>query len=164
MISSTRIRDLLQAGDIETAIELLGEPYRIRGRVVGGDKRGREIGFPTANLDQVDGIIPGPGVYGGVGYVGDRQRFLAAIHVGPNPTFEDDGSCKTEIHLLDFSGDLYGQTLQVDFVTSVRDIARFDSAQQLATQLSRDVGTIRQRLTTDDLAAAGDWHGNDKRK
>ncbi len=145
MISSTRIRELLSDAKVERASQLLGSPYRIGGRVVGGAKRGREIGFPTANLVDVDVVIPAHGVYGGYAMIAGR-RYQAAIHVGPSPTFEVDGASKIEIHLLDFDGDLYGQTLLVDFVVHVRDIARFDSAEMLAEQLARDVNTIRSRL------------------
>jgi riboflavin kinase/FMN adenylyltransferase len=153
MISSTRIRALLQAGKVPQANELLGQPYRIQGRVIGGDQRGRKIGFPTANLDGVDVVIPAPGVYGGIGYVGE-QKHLAAIHVGPKPTFDGQRSGQAEIHLLDYSGDLYGQTLQVDFITCVREIARFDSAQQLVAQLTRDVNEIRSQLASGTTKSA----------
>ncbi len=164
MISSTRIRGLLQKGEIQAANSLLGQPYRIRGQVVAGDRRGREIGFPTANLEHVDGIVPGPGVYGGFGYTAAGGKRLAAIHVGPNPTFDEAGSCKIEIHLLDYSADLYGQILLVDFVTSVRDIARFESVELLKQQLSRDVETIRRRLTHEDLGIKSDLRGTEKGK
>ncbi len=145
MVSSTRVRQLLEKGQVEQAAGLLGVPYRIRGVVVGGVQRGREIGFPTANLEGIDVLIPGPGVYGGNVTVGGQQH-VAAIHIGPNPTFDCDGSLKVEIHLLDYDGDLYGQTLLVDVVIRVRDIARFDSAQSLVGQLNKDLDFIRTRL------------------
>ncbi len=150
MISSTRIRGLLQAGEIETAVELLGQPYQIRGTVIEGEKRGRQIGFPTANLGSIDGVLPGPGVYGGFAHLNGSasQKRLAAIHIGPNPTFDASGASKTEVHLLDHSEDLYGRTLLVDFVTCVRDIKRFDSVDQLKQQLTQDIQTIRNRLTS----------------
>lgn len=147
MISSTRIRGLLQAGEIETAVELLGMPYRIRGKVIQGEQRGRTIGFPTANLDEIDGVVPGPGVYGGFAQTDDSgKNLLAAIHIGPNPTFDAGGASKKEIHLLDYAGDLYGRVLSVDFVTCVRDIERFSSADELKQQLTQDIQTIRERL------------------
>ena len=145
MISSTRIRKLLSEANVEQAARLLGAPHRIRGRVVRGASRGRTIGFPTANLAEVDVVVPALGVYGGFAYL-DGKRLDAAIHIGPSPTFEIDGSSKIEVHLLDFDGDLYNQTLLVDFVAGVRDIARFDSAERLAEQLARDIHTIRSRL------------------
>jgi riboflavin kinase/FMN adenylyltransferase len=167
MISSTRIRELLRQGAVEVAADLLGAPYRIRGRVVPGDRRGRAIGFPTANLEQLDVVVPKAGVYGGFAQLvgnGARTKHLAAIHIGPNPTFDDDLGWKTEIHLLDFSGDLYGESLLVDFVTAVRDIARFDSAEQLAAQLSLDVNTIRERLGSEQLDQASNHPASGKGK
>jgi len=145
MISSTRIRELLLHGDVETAASLLGYPHRVRGRVVEGSRRGRTIGFPTANLDDVDGMLPCPGVYAGTADLESGRTLAAAIHLGKNPTFESDGKPKLEIHLLDFDGDLYGTSLQVDFVCRVRDIARFESADQLASQLRQDIQTVRSK-------------------
>ena len=113
MISSTRIRGLLEAGKLEEAVAMLGSPHRIRGRVIQGAQRGRELGFPTANLDKIDVVVPGPGVYGGIARLASNETsqetnvHLAAIHIGPNPTFEEDGDRKIEVHLLDYDGDLY---------------------------------------------------------
>ena len=147
MISSTRIRGLLQAGEVDSAVNMLGMPYQIRGTVAHGLQRGRQLGFPTANLESIDGIVPGLGVYGGKASVeGQQPSFLAAIHIGPNPTFESDGQTKTEIHLIDFKGDLYGRVLRVDFVTCLRDVARFESADALKVQLHADVQAVRDRL------------------
>lgn len=146
MVSSSRIRDLIRVGRVEAANQLLGHPHRIRGQVVEGDRRGRTIGFPTANLAGVDVLLPGPGVYGGLAIV-QGVSHPAAIHLGPRPTFELSDAPQVEIHLLDFSADLYGQTLQVDVVTQVRDIARFDSAELLVEQLARDVLMIRDQLS-----------------
>lgn len=145
MISSTRVRSLVQAGDVQQAARLLGTPHQIIGRVGSGSRRGREIGFPTANLVDIEVVIPAPGVYGGQVQLGD-QVHIAAIHIGPNPTFERDGEVKVEIHLLDFDGDLYEKTLTVDVLTRVRDIARFDSVERLIAQLETDIATIRSRL------------------
>ncbi len=146
MVSSTRIRALLESGVMAQAVKLLGAPYRIRGMVASGARRGRTLGFPTANLTDIDVMIPGPGVYGGYAVSGERMH-MAAVHIGPNPTFESDESLKVEVHLLDYDGDLYGQTMLVDVVLRVRDIARFDSAQSLVGQLNRDVDFIRTCLT-----------------
>ncbi|MDG2221335.1 MAG: riboflavin biosynthesis protein RibF [Rubripirellula sp.] len=146
MISSTRIRGLLIEGRVEEAADLLEGPHRIRGTVVQGDQRGRSIGFPTANLDQIDVVVPAAGVYGGVATAAGQTHY-AAIHIGPNLTFEPSGSSKVEIHLLDFEGDLYGDELQVDFMFKLRDIARFDSAEVLVRQLRQDVDLIRDGLT-----------------
>lgn len=148
MISSTRIRRLLETGKVEDAATLLGSIHRIRGRVTAGAKRGRQIGFPTANLTEIDVVVPQVGVYGGYAFVGGSQQptHLAALNIGPNPTFEETGDFKVEVHLLDYAGDLYGQMLQVDFATRVRDIARFDSADDLVKQLRKDLETIRSQL------------------
>lgn len=148
MISSTRIRGLLNQGDVAEAHELLGGPHRIRGKVISGDQRGRQIGFPTANLDQIDVVVPVAGVYGGLATVG-KEVFQAAIHVGPNPTFEQAGSLKVEIHLLNFEGDLYGSELLVDFMFRVRDISRFESADALIRQLHQDIESVRRGLDGD---------------
>lgn len=145
MISSTRIRKRLIAGDVEAAARLLGVAFRMRGSVVAGARRGRTIGFPTANLAGIDVVIPAPGVYGGVAHVAG-EPYDAAIHIGPNPTFEQAGETKVEAHLIDYDGDLYGQTILVDLITHVRDIARFDSADRLVEQLDRDIQTIRSGL------------------
>jgi riboflavin kinase/FMN adenylyltransferase len=147
MISSTRIRELLGAGNVEDAAALLGTQPRIRGSVARGAGRGRQIGFPTANLINIDVVVPAVGVYGGTAEVNGCE-FQAAIHIGPNPTFEHDGATKVEIHLLDFDGDLYDQVLLVDFVMRVRDIARFDSADRLIQQLEQDITIIRSRLSS----------------
>ncbi len=145
LISSTRIRRLLEAGQVEAAADMLDRPHRVRGMVRSGAGRGRQIGFPTANVEAVDVVVPKHGVYGGWAWT-DGQPHLAAIHIGPTPTFEKDGASRLEVHLLDYTGDLYDQPLLVDFVMSVRDIARFDSPEQLIEQLSRDVTSIRSRL------------------
>ena len=150
MISSTRIREALGNGDTESANEMLGVPYRLRGKVTSGAGRGRQIGFPTANVSDVDSVIPRSGVYGGYATTQGGKRRLAAIHVGPSPTFEEKGESKVEVHLPDFQADLYGETLLVDFHTRVRDIARFDSPEQLVQQMHVDIGTIRQRMTGAD--------------
>ena len=145
MISSTRIRNALMSGEIVQANELLGAPYQLEGVVGKGHKRGRQLGFPTANLDAIPTLVPKNGVYGGVTQV-DGRFIPAAIHIGPNPTFESSDVRKVEVHLLDFRGDLYGQRLVVDFHTRVRNIARFDSPEQLIQQLAQDIQIVRDSL------------------
>ena len=146
MASSTRIRRLLANGDLEQAVRLLDAPYQIEGTVIEGAKRGRHLGFPTANLGNVKTMLPGLGVYGATVAI-EGQTYLAAVHVGPNPTFETANENKVEVHLLDYTGDLYGTSLLVDFHIRVRDIARFESPEQLASQLKRDIEQVRQRLS-----------------
>lgn len=145
MISSTRIRELIRGGQVAAAAQLLGANYRIRGQVTTGAARGRQIGFPTANLIDIDVMVPAVGVYAGNALMGDK-KMQAAIHIGPNPTFESDQTVKVEVHLMDYDGDLYGRQLMVDFVDRVRDIARFDSPDDLVAQLSSDIQTVRSIL------------------
>ncbi len=146
MISSTRVRAAVVGGDIETANQFLGAAYQLQGIVERGVQRGRRIGFPTANLSSIPTLIPGHGVYGGYAHLDDQVR-PAAIHIGPNPTFDSSDLRKVEVHVLDYDGDLYGRLVHVDFVTRVRDIAKFESPEQLKDQLVRDVQSIRQLLT-----------------
>ncbi|MFW6124576.1 MAG: bifunctional riboflavin kinase/FAD synthetase [Pirellulales bacterium] len=143
-VSSSRIRRLIAAGQVETAARLLIEPYRIRGAVAGGSRRGESLGYPTANLQGVDTLLPGEGIYAGHAYL-DGHAEPAAISVGPNPTFDEDVR-KVEAYLLDFQGDLYGRTVELDFVARMRDIIQFGSADELVGQLDRDVRQTREIL------------------
>jgi riboflavin kinase/FMN adenylyltransferase len=136
-ISSSRIRRLLSAGEIAAATPMLTQPYRIRGLVTHGAGRGHQLGFPTANLAAVDTLIPGHGVYAGRAHAGGRP-WPAALNIGPNPTFGEGGS-KLEVHLIGFSGALYGEPLEVDFLARLRDIHTFSSVEQLLAQLHRDI-------------------------
>jgi riboflavin kinase/FMN adenylyltransferase len=141
-VSSSRVRSAVNGGDVATASELLGRPYRIAGTVVEGAKRGRTIGFPTANLDGVETLVPAVGVYAGRAWVDDRI-YSAAANVGPNPTFGEDAR-KIEIHLLDYAGNLYGRRLAVEFLAKLRDTKPFGSADELVEQLERDVEATRK--------------------
>ncbi|MDG2380072.1 MAG: bifunctional riboflavin kinase/FAD synthetase [Pirellulaceae bacterium] len=136
-VSSSRIRDHIAAGDVAFAREMLTQPYRIRGVVIHGSARGAGIGFPTANVDAVDTLLPGPGVYAGRAYC-EAGVWPAAINLGPNPTFGDQ-SCKLEVHLIGFDGGLYGQSLEVDFLARLRDVQSFDGIDPLKKQLQLDV-------------------------
>lgn len=136
-VSSSRVRAVLTAGDVATAADLLGRPYRLAGTVVEGAKRGRTIGFPTANLGGVETLVPGVGVYAARARVDDRV-YAAAANIGPNPTFGEDAR-KIEIHLLDYAGNLYGRRLAVDFVAKLRDTRPFASVGELVEQLKQDV-------------------------
>jgi riboflavin kinase/FMN adenylyltransferase len=141
MVSSSAVRSDIAAGRVSHAVELLGHPYRLQGNVVKGAKRGSDIGFPTANLEQIETLLPGDGVYAGMAQVGG-QSFAAAINVGHNPTF-GEAERKVEVHLIDFSGDLYGERLDVDLFEQLRDIVQFDSVEDLKQQLSIDVEHAR---------------------
>jgi riboflavin kinase / FMN adenylyltransferase len=140
MVSSSTIRSLVSAGKIADAVELLGHPYRVEGKVVVGAKRGQQIGFPTANIGGVATLLPADGVYAGRAVVEGRE-LSAAINIGPNPTFQEEAR-KVEVHLLDFSGDLYGRTLAVDLVDRVRDVRKFASRDELVQQIRQDVDAV----------------------
>jgi len=143
-VSSTRIRALVEVGEVEHAARLLGAPFRIRSQVVGGDQRGRELGFPTANMVPDDSLVcPGHGVY--ACRVGDR---LAAVNVGVRPTFGDGLKLLVESFLLDFAGDLYGEVLTVEFIARLRGEARFANVDELMEQMARDVERTRELLAS----------------
>ncbi|HEX3727887.1 MAG TPA: riboflavin biosynthesis protein RibF [Pirellulales bacterium] len=143
LVSSSEIRQLLTKGCIDEARALLTEPYRIRGLVVHGAGRGERLGFGTANLDAVDTLLPGAGVYAGRGWVAGN-RWAAAIHIGPNPTF-GEGALKVEVHLVGWNGGpLYGQVLEVDFLSRLRNIQRFAGVDELKAQLAQDVAGAQQ--------------------
>lgn len=148
-VSSTRIRKALLDGNVEEARVALGRPYCVRGLVVRGDGRGRKLGFPTANLFvPVNGkLIPPPGVYAVRGCL-KRGVFDGAIHIGPRPTFT--GSRPTiELHLLDFSADIYGEEVKVEFIRHLREVRPFASAAALVEQLKYDVEAARAALVYD---------------
>lgn len=145
VVSSTRIRQLLSDGLVEEAAALLGRPYELAGQVVEGERRGGTIGFPTANIAIApDRQLPGRGVYAGQALVEDETH-LAAINVGTRPTFDGQGTT-IEAHLLDYSGDLYGRFLAIDFRARLRDEARFDGVEALTSQIRRDVERVREVL------------------
>jgi riboflavin kinase/FMN adenylyltransferase len=121
---------------------MLTRPYRLRGMVRHGAARGARIGFPTANLDAIDTLLPGPGVYAGRAFA-DGTAWPAAINVGPNPTFGEQ-RMKVEIHLIGFQGSLYGQPLEVDFHRRLRDIQRFDNVEALKVQLEADIAAAAE--------------------
>jgi riboflavin kinase/FMN adenylyltransferase len=144
-VSSSRVRDAIVAGDVTAATTLLNRPYRITGTVVTGAKRGRTIGFPTANLEEVETLLPAVGVYA-VRAMTTMGPFAGAANIGPNPTFGEDAR-KVEVHLLDFAGDLYGQSMSVDFVARLRDTQKFTSVLTLSEQMTRDVEQARRILS-----------------
>jgi riboflavin kinase/FMN adenylyltransferase len=145
VVSSSSIRDCLEAGDVTGAHDLLGRPYRIRGMVDVGQRRGRALGFPTANLAGVATVVPGEGVYAVRVLTAGAGNWPGAANIGPNPTFGEDQR-KIEVHLIGFTGDLYGQLLTVEFVSRLRDTRRFSGAAELAEQLRRDVEQARRLL------------------
>ncbi len=149
-VSSTRIRQAVAAADMGEARRGLGRPYSVRGVVVRGDGRGRQLGFPTANLGGIDAekLIPPAGIYAVRGAT-RAGVFDGALHLGPRPTFQ--GAPPTiELHLLDFDGDLYGEEVRVDFIEYLRGVLPFDSAEALVGQMRDDVERARDVLTRDD--------------
>ena len=143
--SSTRIRELIAHGDVEGAAAMLGRPHEVRGPVERGDARGRELGFPTANVSVAANIcLPVDGVYAGTFEGADGIARPAAISAGRRPTFyADAGLFLLEAHLLDFSGDLYGQQARVRFTHRLRGQERFDGVDELIAQMHRDVQRVR---------------------
>jgi riboflavin kinase / FMN adenylyltransferase len=141
-ISSTRIRALVSGGDVTEAAGLLGRPFMLRGEVVVGDRRGRSIGFPTANvLPDTDAVIPARGVYAGFLRFGEKG-YAACTNVGVAPTFGRAES-RVEAYLLDFEGDLYGRVVDVSFVKRIREERRFSGVDELIGQIRRDVEEAR---------------------
>lgn len=141
-VSSSRVRGSLLGGDVTEAARLLGRPYRLVGTVETGRRRGRTIGFPTANLGQVQTLIPGHGVYAVTART-DTGSWAAAANIGPNPTFGEQDR-KIEVHLLDFDGDLYGRSLTVEFRARLRDVRPFPDVAALTDQLRQDVDEARR--------------------
>lgn len=141
-ISSSRIRKLVVEGQVVAARDMLSKPYRIRGMVTHGAARGARIGFPTANLEAIDTLIPKNGVYAGFALISGK-RYPAAINIGPNPTFGELAK-KVEVHVLDFAESIYGLAIEVDFIERLRDIRQFDSTEQLQEQLKIDIDSVRK--------------------
>lgn len=144
-IGSSRIRELLAAGEVEAANRLLGAPYLARGRVVEGDRRGRLIGFPTANLDLPEGKALPLGVFTVEVELGS-ERHGGMANVGPRPSFPD-GAPRLEAHLFDVDADLYGLEIGVRFLRRIRGQRRFGSLEELKAQLARDEATARSHLS-----------------
>lgn len=139
-VSSSHIRGLVAAGEVREASEFLGGPFLFEGEVVEGDRRGRTLGFPTANIvPDPSLVVPGHGVYAGWAH-----GHPAAINVGVRPTFRTGRGLLIEPYLLDFDGDLYGQTLRVAFIERLRGEKRFESAAELVSQMERDVERTRE--------------------
>jgi riboflavin kinase/FMN adenylyltransferase len=151
-VSSSRVRNALSQGAIETATRLLGRCYRLHGVVGKGQHRGQALGFPTANLDKVQTVVPGNGVYA-VRVLHGGTAWAGAANIGPNPTF-GEAVRKVEVHLIDFQGDLYGQSLTVDFVARLRDTRRFGSATELTNQLRHDIDQARRLASNEGPAGS----------
>ena len=143
-VSSTRIRALVAAGDVETAASCLGAPFMLEGEVVSGDRRGRTLGFPTANVVPDDHYVcPGHGVY--AAFANGRA---AAVNVGVRPTFESGRGVLVETYIIDHDEDLYGRPLRIAFVKRLRGEKRFAGAEDLISQMHRDVAEARDLCAT----------------
>jgi riboflavin kinase / FMN adenylyltransferase len=139
-VSSSRVRALVAAGEVEAAMRCLGAPFMLEGEVVEGDKRGRELGFPTANVVPDDRlVVPGHGVYAAF-----ANGHPAAVNVGIRPTFETGRGLLVEAFLIEHEEDLYGKNLRVAFVSRLRGERRFPSAEDLIAQMHRDVAEARE--------------------
>ena len=141
LVSSSLIRRLIGEGEVATAATMLTEPYRIRGMVTHGAGRGGTIGFPTANLEAIDTLLPAVGVYAGRVPLSGKP-VAAAINIGPNPTFGEH-AVKVEVHLIDRDESLYGEPLEVEFLSKLRDVRAFGSKDELIAQLRDDVARAR---------------------
>ncbi|MCU7922844.1 MAG: bifunctional riboflavin kinase/FAD synthetase [Candidatus Thiodiazotropha sp. (ex Dulcina madagascariensis)] len=146
-VSSTRIRELLTQGDLKTAAQCLGRPYRICGRVAHGDERGRTIGFPTMNVDLHRRVSPLRGVYAVKVDGLDTQQLPGVANIGVRPTVEGDNRYLLEVHLFDFDRSVYGEHVTVAFVQKLRDEQRFDSFEALRQQIWRDAAQAREILS-----------------
>jgi len=143
MVSSTRIRDAIRIGDLDTASQMLGRAYALAGTVVRGDQRGRTLDFPTANLDTTGLVLPPAGVYAAHALVRGKH-WQAAVNIGCRPTVaQPAATIQVEAHLLDFSGDIYGEEMEITFVEKLRDEQKFPSLAELQTQIQRDIATAR---------------------
>jgi len=152
IVSSSKIRDLIQRGQVERASRLLGRDYPIIAKVVEGAKRGQTLGFPTANLEISDELYPKPGVYA-VGVEWRRQRHNGLANVGTNPTFfskkdEKRRPISLEVHILNFNRNIYGEEIQINFERRIRDELRFESSSLLIEQIKKDIQWARENIFT----------------
>lgn len=172
VVSSSHIRSLVAAGEVEAAAHFLGRPFELRGEVVGGDRRGRTLGFPTANLIPDERfVLPGHGVYAARAVVVEdgrpRGEYGAAVSIGVRPTFQTGRRELIEAYLLDFSGDLYGKELRLRFIARLRGERRFPSAEALIAQMEADVALTRQLVAASAPSATlpgADGKGNDDKR
>lgn len=142
IVSSTAIRNSIKAGDIKKANRFLGRNFTIIGSVVKGKNRGRKLGFPTANIKLIDNyVLPKQGVYI-TNTIVDGEKLISLTNIGYNPTFNED-ELKIETYILDFNGNLYGKTLQIQFIDFIRDDVKFNTAQELIEQIEKDVKYIK---------------------
>lgn len=145
-VGTTQIVQSILKGDMEAANEMLGRAYHVCGFVIHGAKQGRKIGFPTANLEVVDEyVIPEGGIYAGFIFI-DGVRYEAAVNIGYNPTFNTNDHITIESHILDFDKEIYGKHVKQTFVKRLRPELKFDSIEELITQMEKDVSEVRNIL------------------
>lgn len=142
-VSSSEIRRRIASGNVEGARELLDRPHRVRGVVVPGDQRGRQLGFPTANLDCANEFVPATGVYAVWARIDQGAPIPAVVNIGVRPTFGPDGPKRVEVHLLDWSGDIYGSEVEIAFVAHIRGEQRFSGIDTLTARIRADVDAAR---------------------
>jgi riboflavin kinase / FMN adenylyltransferase len=144
-VSSSRIRDAITRGDVEEAAHLLARPYTMAGVIEHGDSRGKQIGFPTANINvPEEQVMPALGVYAAIARMPDGSRYPAVVNIGRRPTFGENGPVTTEVHILDFDNDLYGKRLSIELLHYVRSEKKFNGIDELKAQIARDCETARQ--------------------
>ena len=145
VVSSTLIRQALTQGDMERVRRLMGHYFQIGGKIIASDRRGRILGFPTANLDiKLQQALPGNGIYATITQVDDKQ-FPSATNIGTRPTF-GEGEKNVETHLLNYKGDLYGKEIRVEFMQKLRDEQRFPSSEELKAQIRKDIREVEAIL------------------
>jgi len=147
VISSTKIREALLAGEVRFAATLLGRPYNLSGRVIYGNQRGVRLGFPTANIAPDKELVPARGVYA-VRVIREGKRHEAILNIGFNPTFAD-GKRSIEVHIFDFHEDIYGESIEILFSERIRDEVRFESPEKLIAQIDRDIARAREILKSE---------------
>ncbi len=146
VVSSTRIRETVRAGEFDRASQMLGREYALNGLVVRGDELGRKLGFPTANLEVSGSLVPPNGVYAVHAYV-DGKRHRAVANIGERPTLNNFApSLRVETHLLNFDGDLYGKEIELTFVEKLRDEQKFNSLEALRAQIGRDIAEAETKF------------------
>lgn len=141
-VSSSTVRKLLHEHEVGKVAELLGRPYSIRGRVIHGKKLGRQLGFPTANIEPIGDsiLVPGNGVYAAFATLSDGSRHRAILNIGHRPTVDGcDSPVNIEVHIMDYDGDLYGTEMRIEFMAFLRKEMRFSGLDELKAQLARDV-------------------------
>ncbi|KIH76916.1 FMN adenylyltransferase /riboflavin kinase [Geoalkalibacter ferrihydriticus] len=155
--SSTRVRRMVGAGDVRGVVALLGRHFTLEGRVVHGDHRGQSLGFPTANLATEKELLPAPGVYA-VKALHEGKVYAAVANIGRKPTFGGD-ALSIEVHLLDFSGNLYGRSLRLYFFDRLREEKRFAGTDELCTAIRADIARARELLANQNIIAYRDYLG-----